>query len=137
MFAKSTISILSAGALLAIAAPAMADPPHWAPAHGYRAKQNAVVHRHVQPVVNRTVVVHHHQPVVHRTVVHRYHEPHRTVVVHRPAPVYAAPAPVYHGPNVLGTVVGGVIGAVIGSQVGGEMATGAGAVIGGVIGAGL
>ena len=142
MFPKSTISVLSAGALLAVAAPAMADPPHWAPAHGYRAKQLVVVHRHVQPVVNRRVVVHH-PPVVHRTVVHRYHEP-RTVVVHRPAPVYAAPAPVYAapapvygGPNVLGTVVGGVIGAVIGSHVGGEMATGAGAVIGGVIGSGF
>jgi hypothetical protein len=77
MFAKNTISILSAGALLAISAPAMAEPPHWAPAHGYRAKQNVVVHRHVQPVVKRTVVVHHQRPVVHRTVVHRYHEPHR------------------------------------------------------------
>jgi uncharacterized protein YcfJ len=137
MFAKNTISILSAGALLAIAAPAMADPPHWAPAHGYRAKQNVVVHRHVQPVVKRTVVVHHHQPVVRRTVVHRYEPAHRHVVVHRQAPVYAAPAPVYHQPNILGTVMGGVIGAVIGSHVGGEMATGAGAVIGGVIGSGL
>src|SRR5687767_10805124 len=137
MFAKTTISILSAGAVLALAAPAMADPPHWAPAHGYRAKQNVVVHKHVQPVVNRKVVVHHHQPVVRRTVVHRYHEPYRTVVVHRPAPVYAAPAPVYHQPNIFGTVVGGVIGAMIGSHVGGEMATGAGAVIGGVIGSGF
>src|SRR5687768_18533814 len=130
MLKKTSLSILTAGALLAVAAPAMADPPHWAPAHGYRAKhQQVVVHRHVQPVVNRTVVVHHHQPVVRRTVVHRYHEPHRTVVVHRPAPVYvaaapvyAAPAPVYHHPNIFGTVVGGVLGAVIGSHVGGEMA---------------
>src|SRR5688572_9410528 len=125
MLKKTSLSILTAGALLAVAAPAMADPPHWAPAHGYRAKhQQVVVHRHVQPVVTRKVVVHHHQPVVRRTVVHRYYEPpvHRTVVVHRPAPVYVEPAPVVvaqPAPNILGTVVGGVIGAVIVSHVGG------------------
>ena len=145
MLTKKTIGILSAGALLAVSGAALASPPHWAPAHGYRAKHNVVVHKHVQPVQTRRVVVHH-APVVQRTVVHRYYQPpvQRTVVVHRPAPVYAAPAPVYAAPapvygapNVLGTVVGGVIGAVIGSHVGGEMATGAGAVIGGVIGSGF
>lgn len=162
MSARNTITILSAGVLLALAAPVMADPPHWAPAHGYRAKhQNVVVHRHVQPVVTRRVVVDHYRPVERRVVVHRYYQPPvaRTVVVHRPAPFYAAPAPVYvaqpapvyvaqpapapfyDGPNVLGTLGGAAIGAAIGSQIGhGNTNTAAiaiGAVVGGAIGSGF
>ena len=151
MLKKTSLSLLSVGALLAVAAPAMADPPHWAPAHGFRAKQDVVVHRYVQPVVTRKVVVHHQPPVVQRVVVQRYQPVPvtRTVVVHRPAPfyaapvyapapVYAAPAPVFSdGPNVFGTVGGAIIGAMIGSHVGGELATGVGAVAGAAIGSGF
>lgn len=37
---KRTLLALSAAALALPAAPAAADPPPWAPAHGYRAKQH-------------------------------------------------------------------------------------------------
>ena len=36
---KKTLLALAAAALAIPAAPAAADPPHWAPAHGYRDKQ--------------------------------------------------------------------------------------------------
>ena len=158
MLKKTSLTILSAGTLLALAAPAMAAPPYWAPANGYRAKETVVVHREVRPFVNQRVVVDHYPPVVRRTVVHRYYPAPvaRTVIVERPAPVfvaapapvyaapvpvYAAPAPVYAGPNVLGTIGGAIVGAVIGNQIGhgngNTAATAIGAVVGGTIGAGL
>lgn len=36
---RTTLMILAAAGLAIPATPAMADPPHWAPAHGKRAKQ--------------------------------------------------------------------------------------------------
>jgi outer membrane lipoprotein SlyB len=36
---KTILAIAAAGLALPAATPAMADPPRWAPAHGYRAKQ--------------------------------------------------------------------------------------------------
>ncbi len=36
---KTIIAIAAFGLALPTATPAMADPPHWAPAHGHRAKQ--------------------------------------------------------------------------------------------------
>ncbi|MXO74178.1 glycine zipper 2TM domain-containing protein [Altererythrobacter aerius] len=36
---KSLLAIAAAGLTLPMATPALADPPHWAPAHGKRAKQ--------------------------------------------------------------------------------------------------
>jgi uncharacterized protein YcfJ len=142
MFAKKTLGILTVGTVFAVAAPAMADPPRFAPAHGYRAKERVAVTQHYhRPAVVREVIVH--RPVVRRTV-----------VVERP--VYVAPrrahyrgyahhpvraAPVDHGhshDSTLGTVGGAVIGAVIGSQVGAPetrpIATAVGAVIGAVVG---
>jgi hypothetical protein len=35
---KTLLAIAAAGLTLPVAAPALADPPHWAPAHGKRAK---------------------------------------------------------------------------------------------------
>lgn len=144
MFAKKTLSILTVGTLFAIAAPAMADPPRFAPAHGYRAHERAaaVKHFHRQPVARDVIV---HRPVVRRTVVVErpvYVAPRR--MQHYGHPRYHAPvhaAPVYHGhdhDSALGTVGGAVIGAVIGSQVGAPetrpIATAVGAVIGAVVG---
>ena len=37
---KTLLAIAAAGLALPVAAPALADPPHWAPAHGKRAKQH-------------------------------------------------------------------------------------------------
>ncbi|MGX7951766.1 glycine zipper 2TM domain-containing protein [Tsuneonella sp. HG249] len=36
---KTLLAIAAAGLALPVATPALADPPHWAPAHGKRAKQ--------------------------------------------------------------------------------------------------
>jgi hypothetical protein len=65
---------LVAAALTAASGVALANPPHWAPAHGYRAHV-----RHYAPPV-------------------RYYYPPAPRVVYRPAPVYVAPAPVYVRP---------------------------------------
>ena len=37
---KKTVLAIAAAGLAIPAAPAFADPPHWAPAHGHRAKQH-------------------------------------------------------------------------------------------------
>ena len=144
MNARTAILTLAAGTLLA-AAPAFADHPRRAPAHGQRHKHEQVVvvkHRYdYRPAVREVVVVR--QPVVVR----------RTVVVERPVyvqrPVYygvppVQPAPVYAAPapnHVLGTLGGAIIGAAIGSQIGNgngrTAATAIGSVVGGVIGSGM
>ena len=36
---KTLLAVAAAGLTLPVATPALADPPHWAPAHGKRAKQ--------------------------------------------------------------------------------------------------
>ena len=55
-------------------------------------------------------------------VVQRYYQPRpviveRRVVVHRPAPVYAAPAPVYVGNDGLAILAGALIGGAIAYQI--------------------
>jgi hypothetical protein len=42
-----TLIMAAAAASLAlpVATPALADPPHWAPAHGYRAKNGGIAYR--------------------------------------------------------------------------------------------
>ena len=49
---RKTLLAIAAAALTLPAAPAFADPPPWAPAHGYRAKQARYDNygRYVQPV---------------------------------------------------------------------------------------
>ncbi|MDF1793730.1 MAG: glycine zipper 2TM domain-containing protein [Thalassobaculaceae bacterium] len=42
---KTTAAVMAAALSLAVALPAAADPPPWAPAHGWRAKQNGQVAR--------------------------------------------------------------------------------------------
>ena len=102
MLKKTILATLTGGALLASNA-SFADPYY---KHG-RGHRNVVVERHVYRPAPRPVVVHHYyQP---RPVVVE-----RRVVVHRPAPVYAAPAPVYtangDGLAILaGAIIGGAI----------------------------
>jgi hypothetical protein len=67
-------NIVLATLALGFSGAVLADPPRWAPAHGYRAK-----HQH-----------HHH----YRS--HYYHAPHRVVVVPAPRVVYAPPPPVVY-----------------------------------------
>jgi hypothetical protein len=113
MLWKKLALVTAAGAALAAAVPAYADPPPWAPAHGWRAKHRphhrdyVVVHRHYVPV-ERGVIVH---PPIYYEV--------------RPAPVYYGPPAVYgsvgvtvSGDAALGALGGALIGAVIGHQIG-------------------
>ena len=70
---------LAAGTTLLAAAPVLADPPHWAPAHGWRAK-------------------HHHSHHYYRAPAYVYY-PARPVVVVPPRVYYAPPpAPLYYRP---------------------------------------
>ena len=90
---------------LTLSGAALAQPPHWAPAHGYRAKHAPARHY----VVQRPVVAHHDHRVVH----HYYRPAPRPVyVVHRAPP--PPPVVVHHhshaGPALLfGAIVGAAV----------------------------
>lgn len=43
---KKALLAITLGAVALPAAPALADPPPWAPAHGYRAKQGDIAYRY-------------------------------------------------------------------------------------------
>src|SRR5262245_51249772 len=101
MLKKTLIATLTGTALLASGA-SFADPYY---SHG-RGHRNVVVEKHFyRPAPRPVVVQHYYQP---RPVVVE-----RRVVVHRPAPVYAAPAPVYVGNDGLAILAGAVIGGAI------------------------
>ena len=105
MLKKTIIATLTGTALLASGA-SFADPYY---KHGRgNGHRDVVVERHIYRPAPRPVVV------------HRYYQPRpvvveRRVVVHRPAPVYAAPAPVYYqsGGEGLAILAGAVIGGAI------------------------
>ena len=77
MNAKRIALALAAGSTLLVAAPVFADPPHWAPAHGWRAR-------------------HDHPHYYYRAPAYVYY-PARPVVI-APPPVVYAPPPVYYAP---------------------------------------
>ena len=85
MNTKKIALALVAGTTVLAAAPAFADPPHWAPAYGWRAQ-----HRHPHYYYRAPVTVYY---------------PARPVVV-VPPPYYYAPPPrvVYPGPVFYGNV---------------------------------
>ena len=133
MNANKILCLLSAGTLLAAAAPAFADPHRWEPRHdrGNAHRKVVVVERHFHAPVRRVIVE---RPV--------YVQRRPVFVVHQ-APVYYGPEPVYagYGGNVaLSTLGGAVIGAAIGSQIGhgsgNNAAIAIGAVVGGILGSG-
>lgn len=70
---KKTLLALSATAAALVSTGVLADPPHWAPAHGYRAKHH---------------YKHHHE--------NYYYAPRPVVVVPAPRVVYAPPPPVVY-----------------------------------------
>jgi len=89
---------LVAAALLTLSGAALAQPPHWAPAHGWRAK-HAPVRHYVAP---RPAVVHHYYRPAPRPV----------YVVHRAPP--PPPAVVHHHhshavPVLFGALVGAAV----------------------------
>jgi len=77
MLWKKVALTSAAGATLLLAGPAFADPPHWAPAYGWRAK-----HAHYDR----------HYPYA--------YAPPRVVVVTPPV-VYAPPPPVVYAPPIM------------------------------------
>ena len=72
---------LFAASLTAVSGAALANPPHWAPAHGYRSHQYQPPVRHYQPPV-------------------RYYYP-APRVVYRPVPVYRVAPVVVPAPRVV------------------------------------
>lgn len=92
---KKTLTLAAAAAALFACASAFADPPRWAPAHGWRAKHYD--HRplgydrhdrHYYGHYREKVVVHHYAPVVRHV-----HVPPRPVVVYH-EPAYVVPGAV-------------------------------------------
>ena len=103
MLKKTILATLTGTTLLASGA-SFADPYY---RHGHR---EVVVQQHFYRPAPRPVVV------------HQYYQPRpvfveRRVVVHRPAPVYAAPAPVYVGNDGLAILAGALIGGAIAYQI--------------------
>jgi len=98
-----------AAAALAVSATAFADPPRWAPAHGYRGDHYAP-HYVVRPAYH-----HYYQPY--------YRPAPRVVFVQRAVPIYPAyPAyPAYHAGVDVNTGVGIVVGAVLGGLIAHEL----------------
>ena len=72
---KKTLLAVSATAAALVSTSVLADPPRWAPAHGYRSK---------------------HQQQHHHYRYHHYQAPRRIVVVPAPRVVYAPPPPVVY-----------------------------------------
>lgn len=103
--------------------PAFAEPPAWAPAHGYRAKQ-----KHKRKYKHRRKV-YREEPEYHR-------EPARVEV----SPVVTFPSTGYGHCNreLLGSIIGGATGAAVGSHIGkGDgraLATIGGIIIGAIVG---
>lgn len=102
MLWKKIAVLTAAGAALGAAAPAFADPPYWAPAHGYRAKHYAP---RVVPVYPQAYVAVPHQPVVTYSAPAYYGPP--------PVPAYGA----HYGYAAGGALAGAVAGALIGGSV--------------------
>ncbi|MEW6689510.1 MAG: hypothetical protein AB1452_10525 [Pseudomonadota bacterium] len=90
MFAKRIAIAAALGTGLVLAAPAFADPPHWASAHGWRAKHYRPHYVHRAPVV------------VYRAPAYAYVPPRPVVVVPPPRYYYYEPRPVIYGRVPLG-----------------------------------
>jgi hypothetical protein len=108
MLKKTILATLTGAAVLA-SSTSFADPYYrhgngWGNGH-----REVVVQRYYQPVARPVIVQRYYQP---RPVVVE-----RRVVVYRPAPVYAAPAPVYVGNDGLAILAGALIGGAIAYQI--------------------
>src|SRR6267378_2821416 len=99
---------LTVAAALAISATAFAEPPRWAPAHGYRGEHYAA-HYVVRPAYRH----YYYQPYYYRPAP-------RVVVVQRPLPVYPA-YPAYPASVDVNTGLAIVAGALIGGVIAHEL----------------
>lgn len=121
---KKLLATLCAAALgsLMVAKPVAADPPYWAPAHGWRAKHDARHHdRHYR---NQHYRKHHHG---------RYPRNEGFAISYRGTPAYGpsyyAPRPrkQYYGGGGLGReTAGGLVGAAVGGALGSQIGNGSG-----------
>lgn len=115
---------------------AWADPPPWAPAHGYRAKH---IHHHYYHEPAHVHEHHYHEHHYHlHEHVHRYVHEYEHARVERPR-YYHKPKVVHHEHRAaLGGLVGAAAGGLLGAQVGNGRdqlaATAAGSVFGYIIG---
>jgi len=130
-FARRAGPVLAAALLvLGVSGAAWAEPPPWAPAHGYRAKFG---HGHQPHVVHEHHHYYHGYPRERAAVARpRHHRGH-----YAPAPRHYAPAPRHDG-GTFGALVGAALGGLLGAQIGdgkGQLAaTAAGSVGGYVVG---
>lgn len=135
-------------AALTVSSAAMAEPPHWAPAYGYRDHHDRGGYRdradHWRERGGWGHDTHHHK----RKHKHHHHDDEDYVVINRP--IYAVPAaPIYYtnrpyvqvrcDPNrdILTSVIGGTAGGLIGNQFGGGRGRTASIIAGTLIGAQL
>jgi len=136
MFAKKLVLLTASGFMLSAASAAFADPPHWAPAHGWRAKhQNR--HHVARPAYYPERTYYYSRPAYYPQRTY-YYEPSYTY--YEPAPAYGY-GTVYYGGSGVATVGGAVAGAIIGNQISDRrhrgVATAAGAVLGAYVGSRL
>jgi surface antigen len=108
---------------------AQADPPRWAPAHGYRAK---LAHKHTHKARHRIVRRHHRRDAFR----HGFRHNRRVVVVNRHYGAWSPDYRLYRGPSVDRGVLGGVLGGAFGALAGSNIGKGDGrtaAIIGGTV----
>lgn len=109
---KKTLFAIAAALMAVTAAPAMADPPPWAPAHGKRAKDAQLYDRHG-----------------------RYYEPRR---ITRNSHMWRGDDGRYYcrrDNGTTGLVIGAGVGALAGHEIAGRGDRTLGAVLGGAVGA--
>jgi hypothetical protein len=96
MLKKILLAVAGTAAALGFSSAVLADPPHWAPAHGWRAQHDYRAHyEHYRP---RYVYGYAPRPVYVMPAPRIVYTP-APPVVYAPAPVYH-PAPVYGEPSV-------------------------------------
>ena len=120
-----TIALFTLGSLGTLSPAAFAEPPSWAPAHGWRAKQG---HQHG-----------HHHKSKRKYEVEREHENDDSYDDRRRAPISGDSGGFLRcNRELAGQVVGGAVGVAVGSQFGKDdgqlVATGTGALIGVLLG---
>jgi hypothetical protein len=110
VFPKKIALATAAGAALAFAAPAFADPPRWAPAPGYRHHQQEKHRGHSHGFV----------VVAPRPV---FIAPPPARVIYRPYVVYSPPPAVVYSAPFDGTAAATIGGAVLGAYLGYRIAS--------------
>ena len=94
---KKALLILAGTAAALGSTAVLADPPHWAPAHGWRAKHwDREYHEHYRPHYYAYAP----RPVYVVPAPRVVYAPPPPPVVYAPAPVVVHPAPIYADPSI-------------------------------------